>query len=290
MSGSFEDIDVPPTLVSFAVDYTSAEHIVSPEFKKPGNSLLRVDIPFDEYGIPEYEKAGAIYDKIHCLTRKGVVISAYAMGAGGLIEAISKMSFGNRYGVKLVDDFPLEELNRKAYGSILLELETSHIADIGEAGTYIGQVNEDECITVGDVEITFDEMLDAWESPLESVFPTKTKAGTRNMSQPLYNGREFFICKNKVAVPKVFIPVFPGTNCEYDSEKAFRQAGAEVETIVFRNQSETDILDSVDAFEKAISQSQIIMFPGGFSAGDEPEGSAKFIASVFAMKRSKKQS
>src|SRR5699024_4639703 len=149
-------------------------------------------------------------------------------------------SFGNRYGVKLVDDFPLEELNRKAYGSVLLELETSHIADIGEAGTYIGQVNEDECITVGDVEITFDEMLDAWESPLESVFPTKTKAGTRNMSQPLYNGREFFICKNKVAVPKVFIPVFPGTNCEYDSEKAFRQAGAEVETIVFRNQSETD--------------------------------------------------
>src|SRR5699024_8265069 len=114
---------------------------------------------------------------------------------------------------------------------------------------------EDECITVGDVEITFDEMLDAWESPLESVFPTKTKAGTRNMSQPLYNGREFFICKNKVAVPKVFIPVFPGTNCEYDSEKAFRQAGAEVETIVFRNQSETDILDSVDAFAKAISQS-----------------------------------
>ena len=287
MSGSFEDIDVPPTLVSFAVDYTSAEHIVSPEFKKPGNSLLRVDIPFDEYGIPEYEKAGAIYDKIHCLTRKGVVISAYAMGAGGLIEAISKMSFGNRYGVKLVDDFPLEELNRKAYGSVLLELETSHIADIGEAGTYIGQVNEDECITVGDVEITFDEMLDAWESPLESVFPTKTKAGTRNMSQPLYNGREFFICKNKVAVPKVFIPVFPGTNCEYDSEKAFRQAGAEVETIVFRNQSETDILDSVDAFEKAISQSQIIMFPGGFSAGDEPEGSAKFIASVFRNEKIK---
>ena len=288
MSGSFEDIDVPPTLVSFAVDYTKASHILSPEFKKLGDSLLCVDIPFDEYGIPDYEKAKEIYDKIHCLTRKGVIISAYALGAGGLIEAISKMSFGNRYGVKIVDDLPLEELNKKRYGSLLLELETSHIADVGsEYCTYIGQVNEDDYITVGDVKISFDEMLDAWESPLESVFPTKTKAGVRNVSQPLYMGREFFICKNKVAVPKVFIPVFPGTNCEYDSEKAFRRAGAEVETIVFRNQSESDILESVDAFEKAISQAQIIMFPGGFSAGDEPEGSAKFIASVFRNEKIK---
>ena len=281
MSGSFENIDVPPTLVSFAVDYTKASHIVSPELKKPGNSLLRVDIPFDSFGIPDYKKAGEIYDRIHEMTRKGVVISAFAMGAGGLIEAISKMSFGNRFGVKIVDDLPVEELNKKAYGSILLEIETSHIADIGEVCTYVGQVTEDECITVHDIEIPFDEMLDAWQTPLESVFPTKTKAGTRNMSQPLYSSREFFICKNKVAVPKVFIPVFPGTNCEYDSEKAFRRAGADVETIVFRNQSESDILESVDAFEKAISQAQIIMFPGGFSAGDEPEGSAKFIASVF---------
>ena len=288
MSGSFENIDVPPTLVSFAVNYTKASHIVSPEFKKPGNSLLLVEIPFDSFGIPDYQKAGELYDKIHCLTKKGVIISAYALGAGGLIEAISKMSFGNRYGVKIVDDLPLEELNKKRYGSILLELENSHIADVdSEYCTYIGQVNEDECITVRDVEIPFDEMLDAWESPLESVFPTKTKAGTRNVSQPLYSSREFFICKNKVAVPKVFIPVFPGTNCEYDSEKAFRRAGAEVETIVFRNQSESDILESVDAFEKAISQAQIIMFPGGFSAGDEPEGSAKFIASVFRNEKIK---
>ncbi len=288
MSGSFEDIDVPPTLVSFAVDYTKASHIVSPEFKKPGNSLLLVEIPFDSFGIPDYEKAGKLYDKIHSLTRKGVIISAYALGAGGLIEAISKMSFGNRYGVKIVDDLPVEELNKKRYGSILLELETSHIADMGsENCIYIGQVNEDECITVREEEISFDEMLEAWETPLESVFPTKTKSGTRNVSQPLYSGREIFICQNKVAVPKVFIPVFPGTNCEYDSEKAFRRAGAEVETIVFRNQSESDILESVDAFEKAIFQAQIIMFPGGFSAGDEPEGSAKFIASVFRNEKIK---
>ena len=137
------------------------------------------------------------------------------------------------------------------------------------------------------MEIGLDEMLDAWQSPLESVFPTLTKAGKRNVSQPLYRDGQIYVCKNKVAVPKVFIPVFPGTNCEYDSAQAFKRAGAEVETLVFKNQSETDILDSVDAFEKAIGQAQIIMFPGGFSAGDEPEGSAKFFASVFRNEKIK---
>lgn len=287
MSGSFEDIDVPPTLVSFAVDYTKASNIVTPELKKAGNSLIRVDIPFDEFGIPDYKKAGEIYDRIHALTKKGMVLSAYALGAGGLMEAISKMCFGNRFGVKIVSDLPLEELNKKCYGSLLLELETSHIADIGTGTVYVGQITEDEYITVGDVEIGLDEMLDAWQSPLESVFPTLTKAGKRNVSQPLYRDGQIYVCKNKVAVPKVFIPVFPGTNCEYDSAQAFKRAGAEVETLVFKNQSETDILDSVDAFEKAIGQAQIIMFPGGFSAGDEPEGSAKFFASVFRNEKIK---
>ncbi len=287
MSGSFEDIDVPPTLVSFAVDYTKASNIVTPELKKAGNSLIRVDIPFDEFGIPDYKKAGEIYDRVHTLTKKGLVLSAYALGAGGLMEAISKMCFGNRFGVKIVNDLPMDELNKKCYGSLLLELETSHIADIGMGTVYVGQITEDECITVGDVEIGLDEMLEAWQTPLEAVFPTLTKAGKRNVSQPLYRDGQIYVCKNKVAVPKVFIPVFPGTNCEYDSAKAFKRAGAEVETLVFKNQSETDILDSVDAFEKAIGQSQIIMFPGGFSAGDEPEGSAKFFASVFRNEKIK---
>ncbi|MCD8020580.1 MAG: phosphoribosylformylglycinamidine synthase [Clostridiales bacterium] len=291
MSGSFEDIDVPPTLVSFAVDYTKASHIVTPELKKAGNSLIWVNIPFDAYGIPDYEKVAKIYDKIYKMMKKDRIVSAYAIGGGGLIEAISKMSFGNHFGVKIFDDLPLDTLNRKAYGSILLEVSSSHMSDIGtnigEECTFVGRVTDEEYIEVRGQKIYCDDMLDAWEAPLESVFPTKTKAGTRNMSQPLYTRGQIYQCKNKVAVPKVFIPVFPGTNCEYDSAKAFEKAGAEAETMVFKNQSEADILDSVDAFEKIIDQSQIIMFPGGFSAGDEPEGSAKFFASVFRNEKMK---
>ena len=285
MSGSFEDIDVPPTLVSFAVDYTKASHVVTPELKAAGNSLVRVDIPFDEFGIPEYEKAGAIYDSVHELTKEGVVVSAYALGAGGLIEAISKMAFGNLLGVKIDDQLPMEELNKKCYGSLLLEVKAG--AELNLDVIKVGHVTEEKAVQIGDVEISLDEMLKTWEAPLESVFPTKTKSGNADVSQPLYTDGQIYICKNKVAKPKVFIPVFPGTNCEYDSTKAFQRAGAEVQTLVFKNQSESDILDSVDAFERAIAQSQIIMFPGGFSAGDEPEGSAKFFAAVFRNQKIK---
>lgn len=285
MSGSFEDIDVPPTLVSFAVDYTKASHVVTPELKAAGNSLVRVDIPFDEFGIPAYEKAGAIYDSVHELIKDGVVVSAYALGAGGLIEAISKMAFGNLLGVKIDDQLPMEELNKKCYGSLLLEVKAGANLDLDVLK--VGQVTEEKVVQIGDVEISLDEMLKTWEAPLESVFPTKTKSGNADVSQPLYTDGQIYICKNKVAKPKVFIPVFPGTNCEYDSTKAFQRAGAEVQTLVFKNQSESDILDSVDAFERAIAQSQIIMFPGGFSAGDEPEGSAKFFAAVFRNQKIK---
>ena len=288
MSGSFEDIDVPPTLVSFAVDYTKASHVVTPEFKKAGNNLLRVDIPFDEYGIPDYKEAGKIYDTIHKLMRKDVIASAYALGAGGLIEAISKMSFGNMYGVKLVRDFNKEDLTKKYYGSILVEIPTEWMDEMAVLpNIFVGRVTDDSFFQVGEEEISLKEMCDVWQKPLESVFPTKTNATKHNVSQPLYRTNDIYVCKNKVAVPKVFIPVFPGTNCEYDSAKAFRRAGAEVETLVFKNQSESDILESVDAFEKAISQAQIIMFPGGFSAGDEPEGSAKFFATVFRNEKIK---
>ena len=285
MSGSFEDIDVPPTLVSFAVDYTKASHVVTPELQAAGNTLVRVDIPFDEYGIPVYEKAGAIYNSVHELTKNGTVVSAYALGAGGLIEAISKMAFGNLLGVKIADELPMEELNKKCYGSLLLEVKAGAELDLDVV--YVGQVTDEKAVQIGDVEISLDEMMKTWEAPLESVFPTKTKSGKEDVSQPLYTDGQIYICKNKVAKPKVFIPVFPGTNCEYDSTKAFQRAGADVQTLVFKNQSETDILDSVDAFEKAIAQSQIIMFPGGFSAGDEPEGSAKFFAAVFRNQKIK---
>ncbi len=288
MSGSFEDIDVPPTLVSFAVDYTKASHVVTPELKKAGNNLLRIDIPFDQYGIPDFEKAGAIYDKIHKMMRKQIISSAYALGSGGLIEALAKMSFGNMLGVKLMKDFDTEELRKKYYGSILVEVATSKIDDMTELPcTFVGRITEDRYFQIGTEAFPLKEMRDVWQEPLESVFPTQTGAGKRNVSQPLYHTNHIHICKHKVAVPNVFIPVFPGTNCEYDSEKAFRRAGAQVKTLVFKNQSEQDILESVDAFEKAISQAQIIMFPGGFSAGDEPEGSAKFFATVFRNEKIK---
>ena len=280
MSGSFEDIDVPPTLVSFAVDYNKASAIVTPELKKAGSQLIRISLPFDEYGIPVYEEAMKAYAKIYELASAGKILSAYAIGFGGLMEAIAKMSFGNILGVKVEDSVSAAELKKQTYGSLLLEVAPEDVALL-EGAELIGQVTEEASIVYGDLVLSLTELLDAWEAPLEKVFPTKTKSGKDIVDRPLYTEGQMYICKHKVATPKVFIPVFPGTNCEYDSAKAFRRAGAQVETLVFKNQSEQDILDSVEAFEKAINDSQIIMFPGGFSAGDEPEGSAKFFASAF---------
>ena len=281
MSGSFENIDVPPTLVSFAVDYNRASRIVTPEFKEAGSELIRVNIPFDEYGIPVYEKVREAYDRIWQMADRGKVRSAYALGYGGLVEAVTKMCFGNMLGVRIGDSLSADDLKRKTYGSILLEVAPEDVSSFGTDVTLIGQVISEPVIKVKDTVLSLESLIECWEKPLEKVFPTKTKAGRDNEDRPLYTEGQFYICKHKVAVPKVFIPVFPGTNCEYDSARAFSNAGAEVETLVFRNRSAQDILDSVDAFEKALDGSQIIMFPGGFSAGDEPEGSAKFFASVF---------
>ncbi len=283
MSGTFEDIDVPPTLVSFAVDYNKASGIITPELKKAGSKLVRVNIPFDEYGIPVYDEVCAIYTKVYEMAAAGKVLSAYALGFGGLVEAISKMSFGNKLGVKIADTVAAEELKKQTYGALLLEVA----AEDADTFEVIGQVTEEAEIVYKDTVLNLDELVDAWESTLEKVFPTKTKSGKDIVEKPLYTEGQFYVCKNKIAKPKVFIPVFPGTNCEYDSAKAFRRAGADVETLVFKNQSAQDILDSVDAFEKAISSSQIIMFPGGFSAGDEPDGSAKFFASAFRNEKMK---
>ncbi len=289
MSGSFEDIDVPPTLVSFAVDYLDGKDVITPEFKDSGNVLLRVDIPFDEYGIPIYEEAGQIYDEIHEMAMAGHIASSYVIGSGGMIEAISKMSFGNMLGVDFNNEFPIEDLAKKMYGSILIEVPIEYMKNLHVSCTMVGRITDRKYYEIGkDIEISLEEMLECWESPLEKVFPTKTPFVKKNKSTPLFNTRgNIYVCEHKVAVPKVFIPVFPGTNCEYDSEKAFVKAGAKAETIVFRNQSASDILDSIEAFENAIANAQIVMLPGGFSAGDEPEGSAKFIASVFRNEKIK---
>ena len=223
-----------------------------------------------------------VYKRITKLIKDGIIKSAYAIGGGGALEAVAKMAFGNKLGVIFDEEVELKDLTDPKFGSFVVEMSTRDVHKLAIPGLMLGEVTDKHEFVFGDEVVTLEEAIDTWKKPLEKVFPTRSEgdqsivATTRH-----YTKGNIYVCKNKVAKPNVFIPVFPGTNCEYDSAKAFRRAGAEVETLVFKNQSESDILESVDAFEKAISQAQIIMFPGGFSAGDEPDGSAKFFATAF---------
>lgn len=290
MSGTFNDIDVPPTLVSFAVDVARQQNIITPELKKPGNVLVRFEIEKDEFDIPVYGEVAALYDYLHQLMQDGSVASAYALDAKGAAAAVSKMAFGNRLGVKVCEDVTKKELFENALGDILVELAPETLEAVRTSGhrhTVIGTVTEEAVFAYGDVTLTMEEALEAWTSRLEKVFPTKAVKDTMPLESDLYKADSVYVCRNRVAKPTVFIPVFPGTNCEYDSAKAFERAGAEVVTRVFKNLSAEDIRASVEEFEKAISQAQIIMFPGGFSAGDEPDGSAKFFATAFQNEKLK---
>ena len=281
MSGSFNDIDVPPTLCSFAVDVAEAKDVVSPEFKKTGSTLIQIHCKRDEYGLPDYADMKRAYDLLHQDMKAGRVLSAYAVGFGGIIEAVSKMGFGNGIGAKLSANLSSSDLLRKEYGSIICEIDAAtDLSTLASVYTVIGTTTDGD-FGYGDVTVTMQEALAAWTGRLEKVFPTTSGVKQEKIDTPVYDTKDIYVCKNKVAVPQVFIPVFPGTNCEYDSAKAFARAGAKTKTVVFKNMDEQGILDSVDAFVKAIAQSQIIMFPGGFSAGDEPEGSAKFFATAF---------
>ncbi len=296
MSGTFNDIDVPPTLVSFAVDIARTGDVVTPELKKAGNVLVRFKIEKDDYDIPVYDKVSEMYDFISFLMQEKTVVSAYALNAGGAAAAISKMAFGNRLGVAIEDGITKDELFGSGLGDILVEVVPEKLSVL-TASEYrvkvIGTVTPEPAFVYGDVTITMDEALEAWTSRLEKVFPTRTggrsRAEAANAPEPdrLYRADSVYVCRHKVAKPRVFIPVFPGTNCEYDSTRAFERAGADVVTRVFRNLSAGDIRESVDEFERAISQAQIIMFPGGFSAGDEPDGSAKFFATAFQNEKLK---
>lgn len=287
MSGTFNDIDVPPTLVSFAVNVAKSQDVVTPEFKKPGNKIVRICIPKDEYGLPDYEGAKKVYKRIHKLMQQGKIVSAYAVGYGGTMEAVAKMSFGNRYGVKFDNEVCMQDLVEKSYGAIIVELGSHVIKEIGVPALLIGTVYEEPAFVFAGEVVSMAEAVNAWTEKLEGVFPTKTGIEETQMNTPLYREGRIYLAKNKVAKPKVFIPVFPGTNCEYDSLKAFERAGAQVETRIFKNLDAQGIRDSVDEFEKVINDSQIIMFPGGFSAGDEPEGSAKFFATAFRNEKLK---
>ncbi|MFR3386310.1 MAG: phosphoribosylformylglycinamidine synthase [Lachnospiraceae bacterium] len=283
MSGTFEDIDVPPTLVSFAVDVAVEKDIITPELKAAGNKLVWLRIPTDEYDVPKYDQVMELYGKFREDVQAGRIVSTYALDRHGIAAAVSKMAFGNRMGVKIEHDVDARDLFAPAFGDIVAEVPADKVSELAITYTVIGEVTEDAAFTYRDMEITEADAEAAWKAPLEKVFPTNSGAEGQEevVEKGLYNASDIHICSHKIAQPTVFIPVFPGTNCEFDSKKAFERAGAKTIVKVFKNMSAEDILDSVDVFEKAIAQSQIIMFPGGFSAGDEPDGSAKFFATAF---------
>ena len=288
MSGTFNDIDVPPTLVSFAVDVAKVKDVITPELKKAGSKLVWLRAPKDTYDLPDYPALMEQYDKLHQDIQAGRVISAYALDRHGIAAAVSKMAFGNGMGVKIEHSLDPRDFFAPAFGDIICEVPDGKVGELAITYTVIGEATDDAKFSYGDTEITLKEALSTWEGTLENVF--KTAAGTEDVKADdgsLYKADSIYVCKHKVAKPCVFIPVFPGTNCEYDSTRAFERAGAEVDVKVFKNLTAEDIHDSVEIFEKAISQAQMIMFPGGFSAGDEPDGSAKFFATAFQNEKIK---
>jgi len=281
MSGTFQDIDVPPTLVSFAVDIASQKHIITPELKKAGNKLVLFTIKKDSYDLPDYSQIMEGYEALFADILAGRVVSAYAVEGHGICEAVSKMAFGNRLGVTIEETVDPEDFFAAGWGNIVCEVPGDKISELGFSHTLLGEVTEQEAFAYGDVTISMSEALKSWTETLEEVFPTDSGAKKTPVQETLFKGDNIYVCKNKVAKPNVFIPVFPGTNCEYDSTKAFVSAGANVTTRVFKNLSAEDIRESVELYRNEIKNSQIVMFPGGFSAGDEPDGSAKFFAAVF---------
>ena len=300
MSGSFNDMDVPPTLVSFAVDVASYRHMITPELKKTGSKLVLLRVETDQYDLPVYEQIMDQYGKFFEDVKAGRIISAYALDGKGLAVAVSKMAFGNHKGVKIEHNVDERDLFTAGFGNIVAEVPDGKVGELAITYTVIGEVLDRESLEYRDVTIPLEEALKAWTGTLESVFHThsgleeeqkmvsvKAQEEDAVIEDGVYKTKNIYVCRNKVAKPRVFIPVFPGTNCEYDSTKAFERAGAQVDVKVFRNLTAEDIRESVEVFEKAIGQAQIIMFPGGFSAGDEPDGSAKFFATAFQNEKIK---
>ena len=295
MSGTFNDIDVPPTLVSFAVDVAKLQDVITPELKKAGNKLVWLRAPKDQYDLPDYAAIMDQYEKLHNDMQAGKVVSAYALDRHGIAAAVSKMAFGNAMGVKIEHSLDPRDFFAPGFGDLVLEVPAEKVGQLSITYTVIGEVTDNGKFSYGNAELTVDEAYKAWTGTLEKVFKTtsgeendgpvamavKTADPEATYENGIYNTKNIYVCKHKVAKPRVFIPVFPGTNCEYDSTKAFERAGAEVDVKVFKNLSAEDIRDSVEIFEKSIDQAQMIMFPGGFSAGDEPDGSAKFFATAF---------
>ena len=293
MSGTFNDIDVPPTLVSFAVDTGRLEDVITPELKIPGSRLVWFRAPRAEYDLPDYAALMDQYDRIHNDIKEGKIISAYALDRHGLCAAVSRMAFGNRLGVKIEHNLDPRDFFAPGFGDLLLEVRDGMVSQLQFTYTLIGEVTSDPAFRYGNVCIAHEEALGAWKGTLEKVFRTdsgerqeeKTEISGAKTENGVYLTDHVYVCRHKTAVPRVFIPVFPGTNCEFDSAEAFKRAGAETDVRIFRNLTPSDIRESVEVFEKSIANAQMIMFPGGFSAGDEPDGSAKFFATAFRNAR-----
>lgn len=277
MSGTFENIDVPPTLVSFAVSTANADKIVSTEFKSTGSEVIMITPEYDENGLPKFDSIKECFDKVEKIISDGRANAIWTNGYGGIAEGIAKMCFGNKIGFEFTSHLSGEELFRPCYGAFIIELNGA--AADGE--NVIGKTIEDYKILCRDYTVSLDNLQRVWEAKLEPVFPCRIK--TTDTTPETYSNANRIqrSASIKVAQPRVLIPVFPGTNCEYDTARAFERAGAKAETIVIRNLSASAIEESVNVFERAIKQSQIIMLPGGFSGGDEPEGSGKFITAFF---------
>ncbi|NFD29331.1 phosphoribosylformylglycinamidine synthase [Clostridium botulinum] len=289
MSGTFKEMNVPPTLVSFAVGVTNVNRIISSEFKEVGSIILYIKAKRNKEEIPDFNILKENYEKVYEAIETGNVLATSTIKSGGISEAISKMCFGNNIGVKL-KNLEREELFSRDYGSIILEVNKNFDLNLLKEINYkiIGDTTERASIEILGEEILLDKCYEEFESTLEDVFISKVeKEYKKDLDIPLYRNKNKKSPSVKIPKPKVLMPVFPGTNCEYDSKRAFEKAGGEVELVVFNNMSSHNIKESIDNLSSKIKQSNIIMLPGGFSAGDEPEGSGKFIATIFRNEKIK---
>ena len=277
MSGSFEQLDVPPTLVSFAVTTGKTSDVISPEFKKPHNKLVLLEPDYDENGLPVVSSLLSVFDTVTRTIRERKAAAVYTPGEGGIAEAVFKMAIGNGVGAHFDSNLTLADIFRYRYGSFLIEL-----SDDIEGGLYIGETTDDGCITYRSEELTLDSLLEPYEEKLNGIYSYFIDQKKDNAVRAFtYTAEKRCAPAIKIAKPKVLIPVFPGTNCEYDTAKAFADAGADTDIFVINNLSAAGVGESVAAFAEKLKDAQIVFIPGGFSGGDEPDGSGKFITAFF---------
>jgi len=290
MSGTFKDMNVPPTLVSFAVATMDVNYTVSSEFKKAGSKVVLIPLKINENGVPDFAQLDKNYAAVHQMIMNRKVLAAHTVRSGGISEAISKMCFGNMIGFKFEASVDARRLFEPLYGSIVLELDESlNLDELLKDVEYefLGVTQEKTTIDFGNVGLDLVELCQKWQEPLEKVFPTATEPVSSTPKQYKFEKRNSIKPSVSIAKPRIFMPIFPGTNCEYDTARAFEKAGGVVDMLVIKNLTPSEIDESIREMAKRIDNSQIVMIPGGFSGGDEPDGSGKFIATAFRNPRVK---